>query len=157
MKDKENKVREIAEQLIKLLGVEVQIELEYKKAEAAVYIDIKTEKEVGLLIGTRGDTLNAIQAFIGMAYKSQTGEWLRIVVNVADWREKQEEKLSDLAKSAASRAKETGEDQPLYNLTPAERRIVHMALVDDKEVETESFGEDDDRYLIIKLSKNSSK
>lgn len=150
-------IKELTEKLFELMGVESTLDITFNKQEEAIYVNIKTEKEVGLLIGTRGETLNAIQAFIGMAYKSKTGEWLRIIVNVADWREKQTEKLTELALSAAARAKETGEDQPLYNLTPAERRTVHMVLVSDKEVETESFGEDEDRYLIIKLSKNSLK
>jgi len=156
MKKKENVIEEISKQLLELMGVDASVSVESVEKEESIYVNIDTEKEVGLLIGTRGETLNAIQAFIGMAYKNKTDQWQRIVVNVADWREKQAEKLTSLALSAAGRAKETGEDQPLYNLSAAERRTVHMALVDDKDVKTESFGEGEDRYLIIKLAKNSS-
>ena len=77
-----------------------------------------------------------------------------MVGNVGDWREKQEEHLRILAKEAAERAKETGNPQPIYNLTPSQRRIVHMELTNDKEVVTESTGEGDERYLVISPKKS---
>jgi spoIIIJ-associated protein len=88
-----------------------------------------------------------------MIYRQENGEWKRISVNVGDWREKQEEYLSEMAKVTAERAKQTGEPQNLYNLSPSQRRIIHIALSEDKEIETESVGEGEERYLVVKPKK----
>ena len=74
-------------------------------------------------------------------------------MNVADWREKEQGRLQNLAEITAERVKETGESQSLYNLTSAQRRIVHLELSKNKNVETESLGEGKDRYLIVNLKK----
>ncbi|QQS39054.1 KH domain-containing protein [Candidatus Woesebacteria bacterium] len=142
-------VEEIARELLRLMGSGADLEVKEDSVNDAILVDIKTEKESGLLIGSRGETLLALQTVISMIYKSKTGEWVRVLINVADWREKQNEKLNHLAVTSAQRAAETGEDVPLFNLSPAQRRIVHMALVDNKEVETESVGEGQDRHLVI--------
>jgi len=72
---------------------------------------------------------------------------------VGDWRERQEEQLVKMASEVAERAKQTGEPQPLYNLTPAQRRVVHLELEKDSEVTTESTGEGNERYLVVKPKK----
>jgi spoIIIJ-associated protein len=72
------------------------------------------------------------------------------VVNVGDYREKEEDYLKSLAASTAQRARETKEPQNLYNLKPWQRRIIHLALSEEKDLTTESMGEGEERYLIIK-------
>ena len=104
----------------------------------------------GLLIGFRGENINAIQTVLGIMLKGQTGEWYRLIVNVGDYREKQEEKLKELANQSADRAIETKEPQPIYNLTAGQRRAVHMHLADRNDVTTESSGLEPERYLVIK-------
>ena len=74
---------------------------------------------------------------------------LGIVVDVSNWREKEEERLISLATITAQRAKDTGEVQYLYNLTPAQRRVIHLTLSENPGVSTESQGEGKDRYLAI--------
>jgi spoIIIJ-associated protein len=90
---------------------------------------------------------------LGIMLKQKTGEWARVLVNIGDYREKEEDYLKNLAEGAAARAKETGEPQTLYNLKAGQRRIIHMFLTQDKEVETESQGEGSERYLLIKPKK----
>lgn len=145
---------ELAKELLVNMGSKAKVEAVEDKDNEALVINIKTEEETGLLIGHHGETLLAIQSAIGMMLRQKTGEWARVVVNVGDWREKQDEHLRVLAKEAAERAKETGNPQPIYNLTAAQRRIVHMELTGDKEVVTESTGEGDDRYLVISPKKS---
>ena len=113
-------------------------------------VDIDAKEETGLLIGRRGETLNSIQTILGIMARQKTGEWARIIVNVGDWREKQESHLKELADQAALRAKETGQPQPIYNLSASQRRVIHLALAEDPEVETISEGEGEERYLIVK-------
>lgn len=149
---KVNKVKlvsEIADELLKLMGTKATSKVSEDKDADALVVDIETDEEAGLLIGNRGETLNSIQAVIGMIYRQRTNEWIRIIVNVADWRERQTERLKELALQAAKRAKETGEPQTLYNLSPAQRRIVHLILAEEKDTQTESQGEGRGRYLIV--------
>lgn len=113
-------------------------------------VDVKTEEHTGLLIGGKGETLAAIQSFLGIAMKQKTGEWIKIYVNVGDWREKQEDYLKNLANQAAARAQETGQPQNLYNLNAGQRRVVHLALSQDTDLVTESLGEGQERYLVVK-------
>ena len=95
----------------------------------------------------------SLQVVFGVLLKQKVGEWNRVVVNVGDYREKEEEYLRNLAQSTAQRAKETGEPQSLYNLKSWQRRIVHMALSEDKDLTTESVGEGEERYLVVKANK----
>jgi spoIIIJ-associated protein len=145
--------KKMANELLSLMGTKAQVKASEDKKNEAVRIDIETEEETGLLIGRHGETIEAIQSILGMMLKKKTGDWVRIIVDVGGWREKQEERLRDLATQTAERAKETGEGQPLYNLSPAQRRVIHLTLADNPDIETESAGEDEERYLIIRPKK----
>ena len=143
-------VEKIVKKLMSLLEIEVGVDVSHNKKDDAVYVKIDAGDETGLLIGGKGETIFALQTVIGMSVKQKTGEWTRVVVDVANWREKQEDKLKRLTDSTVDRVVQTGESQPLYNLSAADRRIIHMYLADSGEVETESIGEGRDRYLLIK-------
>jgi spoIIIJ-associated protein len=160
MAKKEDKVlliKEITKELLELMGTKAEATVSEDKETESVVIDIKSDDETGLLIGSRGDTLNSLQTIIGMIFRNKYGDWQRILVNVSDWRERQEERLKELADQSAERAIETNEPQTLYNLTPAQRRIIHITLSKNKKIETESVGEGRERYLIVKPKKSKKK
>jgi spoIIIJ-associated protein len=144
-----DQLEEIVKELFSLLSLDSKPEFSEDPDNDAYMVNIVGEAESGLLIGSRGRTLSSLQTVIGLIYRQRTGEWKRIILNVSDWREKEEERLHRLAEETATRAKETGETQNLYNLTPAQRRIVHMTLSEDKDIKTESEGEGTDRYLAV--------
>lgn len=144
-----NKIQKLAEELLSLAGVEVQVEV-VDLGDSTYQVNLSTEDETGLLIGFRGENINAIQTVLGIMLKGQTGEWCRLIVNVGDYREKQEEKLKELANQSADRAIETKEPQPLYNLNASQRRVIHMFLSERKDVETVSEGVEPERYLVVK-------
>lgn len=148
----EKQVHELASSLFELLGINATFELTTASDDTGdiVTIEITADTEAGLLIGNHGSTLHAIESFLSLALRQQTGEWVRIVADIGQWRQKHEEYLTGLAEQAAHRAKETGEPQHLYNLTPAQRRVIHTALSALDGISTESLGEGDDRYLVIK-------
>lgn len=149
-KKKITKVEKMAGKLFSLMGVDVKIDVSEDKKNEAIMVNIDAGDETGLIIGNRGETIDAIQMVLGMMLKQSTDEWIRVVVNVGDWREKNEERLNSLAEQTKERVIQTGEKQPLYNLSAAERRVIHTYFTDDKEVETESEGEDQGRYLVVK-------
>lgn len=151
IKDPVKITQKFVDELLTLMASQAKASVTLDKENDALVVNIDPADETGLLIGRQGETLLSLQSIIGIAVKQLLGEWKRVVVDIADWREKQEEHLKSLAQSTAQRVIETGEDQPLYNLTPAQRRIIHMELADNEEVTTESMGEGPDRYLVIKV------
>ncbi len=151
--DMAGEIKNLLGELFSLIGINPGIEVSEEKGEdgeASYKVEIDPGESAGLLIGAHGATLSAIQSFLTIAIKQKTGEWIRVSMDVAGWGKKQNERLIELARSASDRAKQTGEPQKLYNLTSSQRRIIHMALAEDKEIETESQGEGQDRYLIVK-------
>jgi len=150
-KEKQNTdfLQEASEKLLEQMGTNATVSIEEDKDNEAIMVKISSENEAGLLIGNRGRTIEALQTILGLIYRRKTDEWKRVLVNIADWREKEESRLQELAEQAASRAIETGEPQQLYNLTPAQRRVVHLTLSEKEEVVTESKGEGRDRYLEV--------
>lgn len=152
-KDKLKKIEEFAIKLLSLMGSLAKVNVTSDEEGQAVLINLETDEETGLLIGRQGETLTAIQTILGMIARKDFGEWVRITVNVGDYQEKQEFRLKELASQTALRAKETGEPQYLYNLTPNQRRIIHLTLSEDKELETESQGEGKERFLIVRIKK----
>lgn len=142
-------IQDLTEKLLELSGVSAQVEV-VDLGEKTYEVNLSTDDETGLLIGFRGENINAIQTVLGIILKGQTGEWYRLVVNVGDYRQKQEEKLKELADQSADRAIETKEPQPIYNLNATQRRVVHMHLSQRDDVLTESEGVEPERYLVIK-------
>lgn len=156
-KKKTDKVNEklelskIIEKLFKLLGIDTSFEVREEKKEEALMVDVQTDEGAGLIIGNRGRNLYSIQTIAGIIFRNKTGNWKRIIIDVGNWREKEESRLKELAEKTAERVKETGESQPIYNLTPAQRRIVHLTLSEESDIKTESVGEDDERYLVVSI------
>lgn len=148
-KDTKLIIQEVTDRLFKLLEVEAGLEILEDEETDSYTIKVDAPNEAGLLIGNRGKTMLDLQMIIGMIVKRKTDEWHRIIVNVGDWREKENRKLEELADQAAQRAKETGEVQFLYNLNPSQRRTIHLYLSGFKDVDTKSEGEGDGRYLIV--------
>lgn len=152
-KNHSSDVKLLVEELLEKIGIEGEVDVQTSKSEDSdedtLLVNVSSEKEAGLMIGSHGATLHAIQSFIAMAMRQKTGDWVRVVVDIGDWRQKHEEHLEGLAKQAAERARATGEPQHLYNLTPSQRRVVHMALTKEKGIHTESEGEGEGRYLIV--------
>ena len=142
--------QKLSEELLTLMGVDAKVDVSEDKENQALVVDISSDNETGLLIGRHGQTLLSVQAAIGMMLKQKLGEWVRVIVNVGDWRQKEEQHLKELAESTAERARTTGEPQPIYNLTPSQRRIVHLTLSEDPDLSTESEGEGEERYLVVK-------
>jgi len=141
MKEKTKILKEVVNELFSLMATDIKSSVNFNESDEVFTVEIDAGDATGLLIGKRGETLLSIQNILSVLFKQKTGEWSKIVVNVGDYRQKEEEYLKDLATTTAQRAIETGTAQSLYNLKAWQRRIVHMALADNKDVETISEGE----------------
>lgn len=148
VQDIEDQVKKQALTLLEKMGVVASIEV--AKEGENLLVNVESEEHKGLLIGARGESLTAFQTILNLIAKNESGEWQNILVNVGDWREKQEDYLISLAKHAAARAVETGKPQQLYNLNPGQRKVVHTYLATDDSVVSESEGEGRERFLVIR-------
>lgn len=146
----EKKLLKLVKELLGLLGVEPQ-KIDLVRDDAGlINLNLSLDdQEAGILIGYHGETIASLQLLLGLMLYRLTGEWQRLVVNVGDYRQRRADYLTALAEETAAKVTETGEPLALYNLNPFERRIVHMALVDNPAVATESQGEGKNRFLVV--------
>ncbi|MDA8226602.1 MAG: protein jag [Desulfitobacterium hafniense] len=131
----------------------VSVELSVKKKEEHYYLDINGP-DLGILIGRRGDTLEALQYLTNLAVAKQVSERVRIIVDVEGYRQRREETLVRLAKRLSDKVKKTGSRVVLEPMNPHERRIIHTALQDDIRISTFSEGEEPNRRVVISLKRN---
>ncbi|HEU0022772.1 MAG TPA: R3H domain-containing nucleic acid-binding protein, partial [Dehalococcoidia bacterium] len=108
-----------------------------------------TGEDSGLLIGRRGQTLQALQFVVNMIARKELGESVRVVLDVEHYRQRREQSLRDMATKVASRVAQTGRSITLEPMSAADRRMVHVALADYQGVRTESVGLGDDRKVTI--------
>ena len=107
----------------------------------------------GLLIGKRGQTLDALQYLVNKAVNQQEKDRKQIIIDTEDYRRKREESLVALAEKLAQKAKRTRKAITVSNMNARERRIIHLALQGDESLTTKSRGEGSHRTIIIKPSK----
>jgi spoIIIJ-associated protein len=106
-------------------------------------------RDLGMLIGRRGETLTALQYITRLIASRELQRRINIVLDVEGYKSRREEMLRRLAKRMADQAVQTGRTVVLEPMPPYERRIVHLALRDHPEVTTESIGEGDHRKVTI--------
>jgi spoIIIJ-associated protein len=113
-----------------------------------VHIDIDG-KDVGFLIGRRGEVLNSIQYLMNVISARHLNNGVRVVVEGDNYRERRAEALSEMAQRIAAQVVERGEEAVLDALPAFERRVIHQALVDFEGISTYSEGEEPDRCVVI--------
>lgn len=150
MENENSKLKTIEETLKELLKkLELKASFSIEEKEGTVYINLQTETP-GILIGYHGQTLAALQRILSMAAYRKLGEWVKIIIDVGDYRARRQEILKRMALSVAQKVKFSHQEQELPPMSSAERRIIHLALSNDSEVKTESKGEGKERRVVIK-------
>ena len=105
--------------------------------------------DLSLLIGRRAETLNAIQYMVSLIVTHHFGNWIRIQVDIQNYRSRRELELQKLARRMADQVISTGRKQMLEPMPANERRIVHIELRKRDDVYTESVGEEPNRKIFI--------
>jgi spoIIIJ-associated protein len=114
-----------------------------------LHVEGADEEAMGLLIGRRGETLRSLQFLLNLLVSRKTQKWPQVVVDVGNYRQRRQESLEGLARRMAERVRQTGRPITLEPMAAYERRIVHLALRDDKTIYTESTGEGENRKITI--------
>ena len=142
------KAKDFIEGLLNKLSLTAKVEL--REEEDAIYADIKDYSDI---IGYRGEGLNALQ-YLCTIYVSKNDRHAKpIRLDCEGYRKRREGSLIALAQRMARKVERTHSSVKLEPMTPQERRIIHMALADNENVETFSKGEEPHRYLIIRERK----
>ncbi|NLF45340.1 MAG: protein jag [Syntrophomonadaceae bacterium] len=147
----ENGVREVLENLLDRMKIDYEIaNIDYENDRVRINI---VGKDMGLLIGRKGETLNALQYMAGLIINRKREERIRVIIDVEDYRRKREESLEALALRLSEKVKDTRKNIVMRPMSSQERRIVHTALQGDPQITTYSIGEEPNRKLVITLKK----
>lgn len=139
--------RALLQQMVDLMGLEGVVEIA-QCTEEEVRLNVEGE-DMGLLIGRHGATLDAVQLIVAIAANRKVDDGARIIVDAENYRARHQAMIEARAHKLAQEAKETGKEVVVPNLRAYERRLMHLALKSDPEVETYSEGEGEDRVLVI--------
>ena len=154
IKDEKDKKKEIAlkfiTEVVEKMGITATIDI--REEAENLYIEIDSS-DIGIIIGRRGETLDALQYLAGLVVNKKASSWTRVILDASGYRKRREESLIDLARKKADRVKHTRRKVSLEPMNPQERRIIHTALQDDPMVTTFSEGEEPYRRVVIALKK----
>jgi spoIIIJ-associated protein len=117
-----------------------------------IYVDIVDgpEEDMALLIGRHGQTLDAIQELARTAVGRRLDERIRVLVDVEDYRKRQEDRLIERAREIAERVDRTGREESLDPMNPYQRKLVHDVVAEFEGLESVSEGAEPERFVVIR-------
>ncbi len=140
-------VKETVTELTKLMGMTVNLEV--RRRDDNITIKIFSDHNA-VLIGKNGRAIEALQTIVRQIVHNETKEFIGIILDVENYKEKRVKNLEYLAKKVAKEVKETKVETKLDSMNSYERRIIHSTLSDNKYVYTESVGEEPNRCVVVK-------
>ncbi len=138
--------RALVEGLLKHMGVRAQVTV--RTGTDPITLDI-SGRDLGALIGWRGETLRALQSVTNVMVGKHLAEGERVIVDVERYRQRREHTVREIAMRAARQVKMTGDAITLDAMQPFERRAIHLALEGDPEVTSSSIGEEPERRVVV--------
>jgi len=136
--------------LFEVMNIEADIKIDMNSDSAKVSV---IGDSAGQLIGRRGESLDALQMILSLAVNKTPGEYVKIMLDIEDYRSKREESLVRYANKMARTAAKQRKNIKLGPMNPYERRIVHSALQSDTYVTTYSEGEEPYRKVVIAVKR----
>ncbi|MBO8159691.1 RNA-binding cell elongation regulator Jag/EloR [Thermosyntropha sp.] len=147
----EKEVAEIVENLLKKMNIDCKIEkVEY--SDDVVRINLSGQ-DMGLIIGHKGETLDALQFIVALMANKKREDKIRVVIDVENYRKKKEESLEALALRLSDKVKKTKKQIVMRPMSSQERRIIHTVLQGDPLITTYSMGDEPNRKVVIALKK----
>ena len=144
-------VKPFLEELFKVMDVDVEIKEEYNAEERQVEVDLSGDS-MGMLIGKRGQTLDALQYLTSLTLNKGYDDYVKVKIDTENYRERRKATIENLAKNVAKKVKSSGRTSTLEPMNPYERRIIHAVLQEDKYVETHSEGEEPHRKVVVTVN-----
>ncbi|UCG11135.1 MAG: protein jag [Deltaproteobacteria bacterium] len=138
--------KEILENILSHIQVPTTVEATWE--EDRIKLDV-TSNGSGLLIGKRGQTLHSLQYIVNKIYNRQASKKSHIIVDTENYRDRRRQALTEVALNLGDRAKKSGKPASSSPLSAYDRRIIHLALKDDRQVRTKSKGEGTLRKVVV--------
>lgn len=147
LQEDKNIAQRITSEILDLMGVDAEVSV--REFDEEIYIDIGGGGDI--LIGQRGRTLDALQYLVSRIINDsrRDEEWTRLVIDVEGYRDRRTDTLENLAQKMAREAVEQARELATEPMTPHDRRIVHMTLKPNKDIQTFSRGQGNMRRVII--------
>jgi spoIIIJ-associated protein len=145
-KSQADNARDIVDQLLSKMGIRCQVTT--RATPEAIVVDV-SGRDLGVLIGWRGETLRALQTMTNLLASRRLGPDQRVIVDVERYRQRREHTVREIAYRAARQVKVTGDPITLDAMQPFERRAIHLALEADPDVTTISIGEEPERRVVV--------
>ncbi|SHE39844.1 RNA-binding cell elongation regulator Jag/EloR [Alkalibacter saccharofermentans] len=146
------KAKLFLEQIFEKFGIEATCRIELNQRNLNITLE---GEDMGILIGRRGQTLDSIQYLTSLVVNKSSDEYIRVVIDTENYREKREDTLKDLAFKLAKKVEKNNSKVVLEPMNPYERRIIHSTLQNHEVVYTYSEGEEPFRKVVIDLKKTS--
>lgn len=147
-----DKTKSYMDQLFKAMDIQTEVEIKYDEENNNMNINLEGP-EMGILIGKRGQTLDALQYLISLYVNKESESYIRLKLDTENYRARRKDTLENLAKNIAFKVKRSRRSITLEPMNPYERRIIHSALQNDKYVATRSEGEEPYRKVVVYLKK----
>ena len=147
-----DKTNDYLNQLFKAMDIETEVTIDYSEENNSMNINLEGP-EMGILIGKRGQTLDALQYLISLFVNKESENYIRVKLDTENYRARRKDTLENLAKNIAFKVKRSRRSVTLEPMNPYERRIIHSALQNDKYVATRSEGEEPYRKVVVYLKK----
>ena len=144
------KAREFLQKVFNAMKIDVVMEKFVNKNDGTVTFKLHGA-DMGILIGKHGQTLDSLQYLTNLVANKNSAERVRVIIDVEDYRDRRIETLNRLAYRLADKVKRSGERVALEPMNPHERKIIHMALQNDRRVTTLSEGDEPFRHVVIEL------
>lgn len=132
--------------------MDLKVEMEAKERDQELLVNLEG-KDLGILIGRRGETLDALQYLINLTVNKNQEKKKKVIIDIEGYRYRREETLKKLAVKLADKAKQRGRNVILEPMNSQERRIIHTALQGRDDIYTYSEGEEPYRKIIISPKK----
>lgn len=146
-------IYEYLNNLFKAMDIEAVVNIDYDENDSTMNIDV-SGPDMGILIGKRGQTLDALQYLISLFINKKSESYIRVKLDTENYRSRRKDTLENLAKNIAFKVKRTRRSFTLEPMNPFERRIIHSTLQGDKYVSTRSEGEEPYRKVVVYLKKS---
>jgi spoIIIJ-associated protein len=155
IEDEAESAAQMLDKMLVMMGIEADVSI--RDAETPgdglgmveAVLEVEGE-DLGLLIGRRGETLQSLQYLLNLMVQKQLGRRIMFTVDVEGYRRRRERQLTGLARRMADQVRRTRRPATLEPMPANERRIIHLALAEDRQVMTESEGDGDTRKVIIR-------
>jgi len=144
----ETLVGEVLNYFIQSTDTSIDVYVRDEVEEGSIVFELEGD-DAGLVIGRRGETLASIEYLVRLIASKSLGRRANVIIDVEDYKFRRRSKLKSIAEKSASKVEKTGKRISLEPMSPSDRRIVHMALVDYKNVKTQSRGEGVNRKVVI--------